>query len=73
MTVGSTLLIIERVVDAKNPSIEATHTDIHMLVMTGGRERTAAEFQTLLAAAGFELARVIPTGSPVHILEAVPA
>ena len=56
---------------AENPSIEATHSDIHMLVMTGGRERTAAEFQTLLAASEFELVRVIPTGSPLHIVEAI--
>jgi hypothetical protein len=71
MTAGSTLLIIERVLEALNPTAEATHSDIHMLVMTGGRERTATEFQTLLAAANFELARVIPTGSPVYIIEAV--
>lgn len=73
MTGGSTLLIIERVLDAQNTSSEATHTDIHMLVMTGGRERTAAEFQTLLAASDFDLMRVIPTGSPVHIIEAAAA
>lgn len=73
MTGGSTLLIIERVLDAQNPGSEATHTDIHMLVMTGGRERTAAEFQTLLAASDFALVRVIPTGSPVHIIEAAAA
>ena len=73
MTGGGTLLIIERVLDTHNPSIESTHSDIHMLVMTGGRERTAAEFQTLLAASDFALVRVIPTSSLVHIIEAVPA
>jgi hypothetical protein len=70
MTNTSTLLIVERVLHAENPSIEASHSDLHMLVMTGGRERTAAEYQTLLAAAEFELVRVIPTGSPLHIVEA---
>ena len=68
---ASTLLVVERVLHAQNPSIEATHSDLHMLVMVGGRERTAAEFQTLLAASGFELVRVIPTGSPPHIVEAM--
>jgi hypothetical protein len=68
---ATTLLIVERVLHAENPSIEATHSDIHMLVMTGGQERTAAEFQTLLAASEFELVRVIPTGSSVHIVEAI--
>jgi hypothetical protein len=73
MTGGSTLLIVERVLDAHNLGVEATHSDIHMLVMTGGRERTAADFNTLLAASDFELVRVIPNGSPVDIIEAVPA
>ena len=72
MTGGGRLLIVERVVDAEKPSVDATHTDIHMLVMTGGRERTVAEFQTLLAASDFELVRAIATGSPVQIVEAVP-
>ena len=72
MTAGGRLLIIERVLDAESPSVEATHADIHMLVMTGGRERTAAEFQALLAASDFELVRAIPTGSLVQIVEAVP-
>jgi C-methyltransferase len=42
-----------------------------MLVMTGGQERMVSEYGTLLAKARFRLARVIPTGSPFHILEAV--
>ena len=71
MTRGATLLLIERVLDSVNPSAEATLTDIHMLVMTGGRERTVAEFESLLVASGFGLARAIPTRSAVHVVEAV--
>ena len=71
MTLGSTLLVIERVMEAQNPSVEATQSDIHMLVMTGGRERTAVEFHTLLTASNFEFVRVIPTDSPMQIIEAV--
>jgi C-methyltransferase len=41
-----------------------------MLVMTGGQERTVSEYRALLARAGFRLTRVIPTGSPFHVLEA---
>jgi hypothetical protein len=69
MTDGAVLLLVERVLDSQNPSPEATLTDIHMLVMTGGRERTTEEFQELLTASGFELVRVIPTGSAVHVVE----
>ncbi len=57
MADGAALLLVERVLDSQSPSPEATLTDIHMLVMTGGRERTTEEFQVLLAASGFELVR----------------
>jgi O-methyltransferase domain len=45
--------------------------DLNMLVMTGGQERTVSEYGALLAQAGFRLTRVIPTGSPLHVLEAI--
>jgi hypothetical protein len=42
-----------------------------MLVLTpGGRERTAEEFALLLSSAGFALGRVVPTRSPVSLIEA---
>jgi hypothetical protein len=41
-----------------------------MLVRTpGGRERTEEEFCALLADAGFELKRLIPTASSLSIVE----
>jgi hypothetical protein len=40
-------------------------------VMTGGQERTQSEYGALLAKAGFRLDRVVPTGSPFHVLEAI--
>ena len=47
--------------------------DVNMLVVTGGRERTAAEFAALFARAGLTPGRVIPTGSRISILEALAA
>ena len=44
--------------------------DLEMLMMPGGRERTEAEFAELFASAGFELARVVPTRSPLSVVEA---
>ena len=38
--------------------------DIIMLTVTGGRERTRVEYQTLFEAGGFRLDRVIPTARP---------
>jgi hypothetical protein len=42
-----------------------------MLVGTGGQERTEEEYRALLDQAGFRLTRVVPTASPVSIVEAV--
>ncbi len=47
--------------------------DLNMMVMTGGRERTASEFQELLRKAGFRLESVTPTGSPLSLVQAVAA
>ena len=45
--------------------------DLNMLAMTGGRERTKAEFRALLDAADYKLTRIIPTMAPQSVLEAV--
>jgi hypothetical protein len=46
-------------------------SDINMLVVTGGKERSAAEWRRLLDAAGFDLRRVVPVpGDLVSIVEA---
>jgi hypothetical protein len=45
--------------------------DLMMLVGPGGQERTPDEHRKLLGAAGFRLTRVVPTTSPVSVVEAV--
>ena len=65
------LLLIERVIPGPNRGLDATMSDLNMLVSPGGEERTEAEYATLLAAAGFRLTRVVPTASDVSIVEAV--
>ncbi|MGH2603217.1 MAG: methyltransferase, partial [Dehalococcoidia bacterium] len=76
MAANAVLLVVEAVLPERavdQPA--ATRMDLHMLTLLGGRERTAAECQALLAGAGFRLGRVIPTDSPVglSVLESVPA
>ena len=67
------LLLIEPIIPAGNDPSFNKLLDLLMLVWTGGgRERTEAEHRVLLASAGFTLARIIPTGSLVSIIEAVP-
>jgi hypothetical protein len=65
------LLIIERIMDLQSLNAETTLSDVNMLVMNGGRERTEAEFERLLHSAGFDIVSIIPTRSLVHIIEAV--
>ena len=52
-------------------AVEAYLLDLEMLVVTpGGRERSEAEFRALLKATGFSLTRVVPTATPVSVIEA---
>lgn len=52
---GARLIIIERVMDDGNPSVLTTAFDVHMMVMTTGRERTLREYTDLLSDAGLTL------------------
>jgi SAM-dependent methyltransferase len=68
------LLLIERVMPARvEQAPEVILSDLHMLAMGGGRERTAAEYRALFAAAGLALTRVIPTSSPFSLIEGIRA
>ena len=74
------LLIIEFVlpplVSHADPGLERRlMSDLNMLAVTGGQERTEREWSTLLEAAGLHLVGVFPTNSDVSILEtrSVPA
>lgn len=70
MAKGGTLLLVESVIPRGNGPFLGKFVDLVMLVMTGGRERTEEEFRTLLAGSGFRLTRVLPTRSPVSLVEA---
>jgi hypothetical protein len=67
------LLLLERIIRPGNEPDLAKLIDLIMLVMNGGRERTADEFERLLAAAGFRLGNIVRTASPHSVLEATPA
>jgi len=71
------LLIVEGVypprIDGSMESRGAAANDVNMLVATGGRQRSEAEFQSLLAGAGFKLNRIVPTQARVSVIEGLPA
>ncbi len=69
---GGAVMIIERLVAPPNEGADAKFSDLNMLVLPGGRERTREEFEALLAAAGFRLSQVIATGTRMSMLEALP-
>ena len=46
--------------------------DMTMLATTPGQERTEPENRVLFEKANFRLTRVIPTGSAISIVEAIP-
>ncbi len=67
------LLLVERVLpEATTGETLKFLSDLNMLVLLGGRERTEEEFRALLAGAGFTLKRIIPTPRLFSIIEAVP-
>jgi hypothetical protein len=65
------LLLVEMVIAPGNEPDWGKLLDLNMLVMTGGCERTAAEYGALLAQAGFKLTRIVPTEGPASVIEAV--
>jgi ubiquinone/menaquinone biosynthesis C-methylase UbiE len=71
MRQSARLVLIEQVVRPDNP--ESYRTDIAMMLLTGGRERTEDEYRSLLAASGFEFRQAKPTGTAFYLIEAEPA
>jgi O-methyltransferase len=84
------LLVIEFVlpdaISQPNPALEIhAMSDLNMMAVTGGKERSAVEWKPLLAAGGFEMRRIIPVVAKdkfannvavvggVSIVEAAPA
>jgi hypothetical protein len=72
MSTQARLIVIERIIPPAGVPSEAKLFDINMLVTVGGQERTEQQHRDLLHAAGFALARIIPTASPLSLIEGVP-
>jgi hypothetical protein len=67
------LLVIEAVIEPATCSgAPGKLMDLNMLVMTGGKERTAEEYAALFRASGFELSRVVPVPGGQAVVEGKP-
>jgi len=66
---GKVLVIEPMVAEGNEPSVSKS-LDMTMLVMQGGgRVRTQEEHRALFDAAGLELTRILPTASPLRLIE----
>ena len=70
MNPGGRVILLETIVLPGNQPDFGKIIDLEMLLMPGGRERTEAEFRDLFARVGFKQVRIIPTQSPLSVLEA---
>ena len=73
MSAAGKILVVERLIPENGGDpLPTLLSDINMLVLTGGQERTNAQYSALLAAAGLRLVNVTPVAFPYGVIEAVP-
>ena len=71
---GGRVLIIERLIPQDSTdTVPTLLSDINMLVLIGGRERTNAEYGELLRAAGINLGKIRPVAFPYGVIEGLAA
>jgi hypothetical protein len=64
------VLIVERMIFSDpERSIPTLLSDLNMMVLTGGQERTEEEYARLLATADLRLTRVLPVAYPYGVIE----
>lgn len=75
MSNNARLLVIERMLADRaqhDPAARSVSiSDLQMMVMNGGRERSEAEYRALFARAGFTLKRIVPTESTMNVIEGI--
>jgi hypothetical protein len=69
MNPGGRVILLDSVLQPANQPDFGKIIDLEMLLMPGGRERTEEEFRVLFARAGFRLTRIVPTKSPLSVIE----
>jgi O-methyltransferase domain/Dimerisation domain len=68
------VLIVERLIpDDPREAVPVLLSDLNMLLLTGGQERTNAEYGMLLAAAGLRPGQIQPVATPYGVIEGLAA
>ncbi|MGH3474369.1 MAG: methyltransferase [Aeromicrobium sp.] len=71
MAPGARLLVVERLLNDPDGDHAATvRLDLHMMAVTGGRERSASEYEHLLGSAGLTVDTMVSTRTGFAIVEA---
>jgi hypothetical protein len=68
-TKGGRVIVLDSVIRGGNEPDYGKLMDVQMLVMPGGRERTADEFEALFARAGFALTGIHATDAALSVIE----
>ncbi|WP_225812476.1 acetylserotonin O-methyltransferase [Streptomyces spinosus] len=69
---GRVLLVEAVLLERPRPTPTVSLMDLDMLLVAGGKQRTAGEFEVLLEKSGLRLTRIVP-GGHCSVVEAVPA
>ncbi|MBN1416540.1 MAG: hypothetical protein JW973_15655 [Bacteroidales bacterium] len=70
MSSTAKLIVIEQFIERKNKPSFGKMMDMLMMISTGGKERTKAEYKTLLQQTGFRIRKIYRTISPFTLVEA---
>jgi hypothetical protein len=73
MTNTGRLLLVEAIIPPGNEPHAGKIMDFVMLTALGGQERTEKQYEDLLQEAGFRLSAVVPTASPMSVIEGRPS
>jgi hypothetical protein len=66
---GSALRIFEHLIPDDGTPNESKRSDVSMLLLTGGRERTLAEFESLLVRTGWQLEKASPAYGTAYVIQ----
>ena len=67
---GGVVLVVEGLLGRPGHEVSAAFSDLNMLVLPGGRERSEQEYAALFDAAGLQQNRVVHTDTRMSVLEA---
>ncbi len=73
MNPGGKVLVIDYVIPESNEPHIGKLLDIEMLIMAGGNERTRTQFEDLFSTVGLKLTQIVPTATPLCMVEGMRA